>query len=207
MNIFKRAEAAASKPVKKGVVQVDNSHVIKDEEFHKSVNRYKEILEELSDLNAEKAMLYDELKQHGMRRFLSEYNKTGVYPKSVMISVKANGKDQLAYKFIPTSRCTKVDETKKADLQYKYGEEIVQTNTEYIFNSEVLSRNMESISKMISDSETISDEDKENLIRADVKYAIKTDMVKQLTPEQRTEEFVEDIGVICMVKNPCVVSK
>jgi hypothetical protein len=208
MDLFSNAKAQALKPTKKGSVEIDNGHVLNNDQLFDAVQRYRELLEEISDLTTEKAILYDELKEHGTDRFLKEYNKTGAYPKSVTVTIKNEDRSEprmLAYKFIPTTRCTKVDDTKKVDLQDKYGDDIVRVITEFSFNSEVLKRNQEALSKLIGNSDDISEDDKKSLIKADVKYIIKPELVKSLTPEQRTPEFISDIGVISMIKNPCEV--
>ena len=86
MSLFTAAKLSASKgTVKKNeklTVEVDSR------DFHKNVKRYGQVVEELSDLQAEKAMLYGEIRETGLQVLADRYK-----------TIDEEGKDSLANKF------------------------------------------------------------------------------------------------------------
>ena len=198
MSLFTAAKLSASKgTVKKNeklTVEVDSR------DFHKNVKRYGQLVEELSDLQAEKAMLYGEIRETGLNILAEEYRKKGSFPGSMHITSQGRG-GTAGFDFIPTDRYKTIDEEGKDSLANKFGADVVQTDVGYSFDSKVVAKYLDVISNLIQASPDISDVDKGRLIKATVKHSVRKGLIKSLAGSQQNFELLQAVQPICYVKN------
>ena len=198
MSLFAAAKLSASKGTAKKNEKL--SVEVETREFHKTLKRYGEVVEELSDLQTEKAMLYGEIRETGLQVFADEYRKKGSFPGSMYITSRGRGETS-GFDFIPTDRYKTIDEEAKNSLAAKYGGDVVQTDVTYSFDSKVVTRYLDVISNLIQASPDISDVDKGRLIKATVKHSVRKGLIKSLAGSQQNFELLQDIQPICYVKN------
>jgi hypothetical protein len=205
-NLFNKAKKTqtkkTTKTTDKEVVIPKFDSVEESKVFHEDLVKFAELKEQEAKLKAQLASLDSTIKELGMSQFVKNVEVTGKRESSYILgsgegaSVMVTVQDK--YKTIDEERAEYLTET--------YGEEIVDENTTFAFNTAVLNRNMDAISKLIETSDEISDEDKENLITATTKYSVKKgtiDSVYKLSKDLDIdlETLIEEISPVIALKN------
>lgn len=149
-------------------------------------------------LNAAKA----KVKEASQKEWLKIYKKEGINSGSFNVE-SDNGHTVM---FVPTSRYGKIaDEDTYNEMVETYGEENLEEETTYSFNTEVLMKNMEVIQELLEGSDKISDEDKENLINVTSTYNWKSDCIDKVPmlakkSKNEIEDVIEDLAPVCSMK-------
>jgi hypothetical protein len=147
---------------------------------------------ELDDLKVLFESVQSELKEIGREKFLELYKKHGANHKSFYINDE-NG----CVRVTPSDKYIALTEERAEQLIKKYGEDIVTVDTKFIFNPEVLSRNMEIIKKIIKETKEISIEDKKNLINRQDTYTVSKGAIDKLSDyDKNIVEVMADIQPI-----------
>lgn len=110
-----------------------------------------------------------------------------------------------SFMFLPTKRYLKVTEDRAEHLKETYGEDAVEENTTYGFNTEVLTKHMDAIAELLMNADFMSDDEKDSLIEATTTYAVKKDILDNfyvLKTEKgaEIEDMIEDFAPVCQVK-------
>ena len=197
-NIFGKAKAKApvTKKDDKIVVRVDGK------EFAEKLAKFATLKSEIEQLETELAMSQEFVKT----ACISEFSKLYSEKKVNVGSFNVEAEDGSTVMFLPTKKYIKIDEAQANVLKETYGEGIVEETTTYAFNTDVLTRNMDVISKMIEDSTEISDKDKENLIEAKTAIAVEKDALDKVytfAKESGNEvsDVITDLQPVFMMKN------
>lgn len=200
-NIFDKAkkDPKATKKAKKDDKIIVN---VKGAEFAEKLAKFATIKAQMDELKADLAMSQEFVKSVGIEEFAKLVETKKVNVGSFVLASEKGGSVMI----LPTKKYIMIDEAAAENLTETYGEGIVNEETTYGFNTEVLMRNMDAISDLIQNSKTISQEDKDNLIAATTKYAVTSDALdKVYTFAKETgksvAEVVSDIQPVFMSKN------
>jgi hypothetical protein len=150
------------------------------------------------DVKAQLEAVKDEITEVSKQKFVELYLKNKQNPKTFLIK---DGEGCVMV--IPNDKYIVIkDESQADELIQKYGEEVVNIEEKYIFNTEVLERNMETISKLIASAKGISDDDKRNLLVKEVKYKIEKGTINNLAKYgKKLQKVIDEIQPVISVKN------
>lgn len=187
--------AAKSKPA---AAKRDDKEVVVVEGLEKSLLELDSLKAQISDLEAQLASVMDEVKNVSKEKFAELYLANKSNPNTFLIKDGAG-----CVMVIPMDRYISIkDEDRLNDLIDKYGEESVTIDEKFYFNNAVLERNMDAIQKLISESKSISDDDKRNLLVKEVKYSIRKGFIDKLAKYGKNIEYViDDIQPVITLKN------
>jgi hypothetical protein len=192
-NIFDKAKKAEPKKEEK-------HEVVNLPELESSLSQMAQINEKLAELEAQKAILDSEIREAGKEAMINLYNSKRNFPGT--LKIKAGS---MSFQFITSDRYKKIDEERFNDLANTYGENLVEEETIYSFNTAILMKHMEHISELLMGSKKISDSDKENLLTSETSYSVKKGTLKDLfsfkTVKNSVEGIVEDIQPVFSVKS------
>lgn len=170
-------------------------------ELSNPLRRMAEIDEQLAALQAERKMLDSDVKSLSKDAMIDLYEQKNAFPGS---SIKIVA-EEMECMFIASDRYITIDEDRANELVEKYDESIVDENTTYSFNTEVLMRNREVINNLIVNSKDISDNDKADLIEVETKYTVAKGTIKNLKNNVFSKfdlkELIEDIRPIFSIKS------
>jgi hypothetical protein len=200
-NIFDKAkkDPKATKKAKKDDKIIVN---VKGAEFAEKLAKFATVKAQMDELKADLAMSQEFVKSVGIEEFAKLYETKKVNVGSFVMASEKGG----SVMFLPTKKYIMIDEAAAENLTETYGEGIVNEDTTYGFNTEVLMRNMDAISDLIQNSETISKEDKDNLIAATTKYSVTSDALDKVytfakESGKTVAEVITDIQPVFMSKN------
>ena len=193
-NLFAAAKTAApAKPAKapKEVVKIDS--------IASDLERLAQVQEQIDALTAEAKLLTETVKSESINAFVNLYEKKASYPGS--FEIEAGRASML---FIPMDKYITINEERASELASKYGEEMVEEQTIYTMDSALVEKYGEEISNLIMKSKKISEEDKEKLIGANVKYTVRKGTISVITDKFAdfgVDEVVMDIKPVFSMKN------
>lgn len=180
-NLFNKAKAKStdsktSKSKDKSNITPNFDSPVEMAEFHAKLVKLATLKEQLDTIEAEIKDADSYVRELGMSEFSNLVERTGKRESSFILSSEQGASVMVVvqdkYKSINEERATYLKET--------YGEELVDENTEFKFNSEVLERNQDAISELIDSCDKISKEDKENLIVGITKYSVKKGLIDSI---------------------------
>lgn len=167
--------------------------------LHSSMEKIASINEKIAELEAERMDLDMEIRDSAKEAMIKLYNKSKKFPGTLKVVAK-----DMSMQFITSDRYKKVDEERAEELIELYGEEIVEDDTKYSFNTAVLVKHMDHISELLMNSDKLSDEDKENLLESETTYAVKKGAIKELFSfkgvKTKVNNIIEDIQPIFSIK-------
>ncbi|NPV12931.1 MAG: hypothetical protein HPY57_14260 [Ignavibacteria bacterium] len=199
-NLFEKAKKESkTKSVKKDEKIIVN---VPGAEFAEKLEKFATLKAQMDELKAELAMSQEFVKNVGIEEFakLVETNKINV-GSFILVSEKGG-----SVMVLPTKKYITIDESAAENLKETYGEDIVDEETSYGFNTEILMKNMDIISDLIQNSDAISQEDKDALIEATTKYAINKDALDKVynlakKSGKSVAEVIADIQPVFQNKN------
>jgi hypothetical protein len=196
-NMFKKAKAEGTEPVKK------NGKTISHPEFKPTDAKIKAKVAKLKVLRATKKTTDAEIKmiegdiQPVIRQhFLEEFLKTKVRPESFYV-VGDEGAKALVTSADAYGAVTK---ELAADLRKKYGKDIVTETDTYVMDSALVEKHGEALSKAIHAIKGISDDDKDALIKVVTSYAITPGTIDKLATFKDPKAVFEDIRPTVQMK-------
>lgn len=165
-------------------------------------------LETLNDrMKADKAkadMISDEVRELATSRWTETYQKTGKNPGSVMIEAKS-GLDTAQVMFVPTDRYITINAEKAETLREEYGDDIVEENTTFSFDDEMIQKYGEVLSALIENSDEIADADKDKIIKAVTKFTVAKGTIDVMKNYGKVNEVMEAVRPVVMLKGPEVI--
>lgn len=172
-NLFNKAK---SKSTEKKTKSNDKSHVIPKfespvemAEFHAKLVKLATLKEQIDKLEAEIKDADGYVRDLGLSEFSNLIERTGKRESSFILASEQGASVMV----VVQDKYKNINEERAEYLKETYGEEVVDEQTTYKFNNEVLERNQEVISELIENCDKISKEDKENLITGETKYSVK----------------------------------
>ena len=165
-------------------------------------------LETLNDrMKADKAkadMISDEVREVSKEKWAELYQKTGKNPGSVMIESKS-GLDTAQLMFVPTDKYISINAEKAETLREEYGDDIVEENTTFSFDDEMIQKYGEVLSAMIENSDEIADADKDKIIKAVTKFTVAKGTIDVMKNYGKVNEVMEAVRPVVMLKGPEVI--
>jgi hypothetical protein len=165
-------------------------------------------LETLNDrMKADKAkadMISDEVRELATSRWTETYQKTGKNPGSVMVEAKS-GLDTAQVMFVPTDRYITINAEKAETLREEYGDDIVEENTTFSFDDEMIQKYGEVLSALIENSDEIAEADKDRIIKAVTKFTVAKGTIDNMKNYGKVNEVMEAVRPVVMLKGPEVI--
>ena len=177
---------------------------IKNPEFFKKV-RDLEVLQENMKRDKTKAdMLADQIKQIGKSEYIKMYESRGVNPGSIIVE-SVVGEETGRIMVCATDKYLIIDKSRAEELVGKFGDEIITEETTYSFDSEMVDKYGEIISRLIEESDEIKDTDKEKIIKAVEKYTVRKGSIDVMKKFGSVSEVMDEINPIVTMRNVEVI--
>lgn len=169
--------AAVKKPEKKSASKDDKEVILVDDErVAKALAEYEEGKKMEEAGAAKKAEAESIIKPHGKETWLAKYLKEGKRPESFILSNKFGN----SMMYIVMDAYKKIDEERKDYLAENYGEDVVETENEYVINPEMIQKYGKAISEAIMKSKDIPTDDKMQIIQVKQKFSVKKGLIDKL---------------------------
>jgi hypothetical protein len=196
-NLFNKAKKTAPKAkAKNEKVRI----VVEEPGFFQKVQKLEELNDVMKSTKAKADLLSDELRDVSKTEWVKLYSKTGKNPGSVMIE-QMDGEDTAHLMLVPSDKYITVNEERAEELREIYGEEIIEEETTFSFDSDMINKYGEILSRLIEESEEISESDKENIIKATTKYSVTKGTIDNLSKYGEIEEVMESVKPVVSLKN------
>ena len=202
-NLFAKAKKAA--PVKTTAAKDKKIRLqVTDPTFFSKVEKLEQLNDTLKSAKAQADMISDEIKDMAKSEWVDYYSQTGKNPESVMIVQEVAG-DTASVMFIPTDKYITVTEARAEELRETYGEEIVEEDTTFAFDSAMIEKYGEVLSMLIENCVDITDADKEKIIKATTKYSVAKGTIDKLNQYGDVTEVMEAVKPVVALKNVEVI--
>lgn len=202
-NLFSKAKKAA--PAKTTAAKDKKVRLqVTDPTFFSKVEKLEQLNDTLKSAKAQADMISDEIKDMAKSEWVDYYSQTGKNPESVMIVQEVAG-DTASVMFIPTDKYITVTEARAEELRETYGEEIVEEETTFSFDSTMIEKYGEVLSMLIENCADITDADKEKIIKATTKYSVAKGTIDKLNQYGDVTEVMEAVKPVVALKNVEVI--
>ena len=202
-SLFDKAKKAA--PAKTTAAKDKKVRIqVSDPNFFSKVEKLEQLNDTLKSAKAQADMISDEIKDLAKTEWCQYYDKTGKNPESVMIVQEVAG-DTAQVMFIPTDKYITVTEARAEELRETYGEEIVEEETTFSFDSTMIEKYGEVLSMLIENCADITDADKEKIIKATTKYSVAKGTIDKLNQYGDVQEVMEAVKPVVALKNVEVI--
>lgn len=201
-NLFSKAKKVApkTKAAKDEKVRIR----VTEEGIFDKIQTLESLNDKVKSSQAKADMISDELKDLAKSEWVKCYDEAGKNPGSVMIE-QLNGEDVAQFMFIPTDRYIKVTEERAEELIEEYGEDIVTEDTTFSFDSTMIEKYGEILSKLIEESDEIAEADKEKIIKATTNYSVAKGTIDKMKEYGNLEEVMESIRPVVSLKGAEVI--
>lgn len=173
---------------------------VTDPTFFSKVEKLEQINDRMKSDKAVADMISDELKDIAKAEWCEYYSQTGKNPDSVMI-VQEVGDDVSQLMLVPSDKYISVTEARAEELRETYGDEIVEEETTFSFDSTMIEKYGEVLSQLIENCADITDADKEKIIKATTKYAVAKGTIDKLNQYGDVTEVMEAVKPVVALKN------
>jgi hypothetical protein len=177
---------------------------VSDPNFFSKVEKLEQLNDTLKSAKAQADMISDEIKDLAKSEWVDYYSQTGKNPESVMIVQEVAG-DTAQVMFIPSDKYITVTEARAEELRETYGEEIVEEETTFSFDSAMIEKYGEVLSMLIENCPDITDADKEKIIKATTKYSVAKGTIDKLNQYGDVTEVMEAVKPVVSLKNVEVI--
>ncbi len=198
-NLFKTAKSKA--PAKSKAKDEKVRIVIEDASFFDKVSKLEQLNDTMKSAKAKADMISDELKDIAKEKWCELYEQTGKNPESVMIVQDNDFGDTGQFMFVPTDRYISITPERAEELKDTFGEEIVEEKTTFSFDADMIEKYGEVISRLIEESNEISERDKERIIKASTSFSIAKGTIDKLNKYGEVSEMVEMVKPVVALKN------
>lgn len=202
MSLFTKAKKAA--PVTKAAKDKKVRLNVTDPNFFSKVQKLEQLNDRMKSDKAVADMISDELKDLAKSEWSDYYTQTGKNPESVMIVQEVAG-DTAQLMFIPTDKYITVTEARAEELQETYSQEIITEETTFGFDSTMIEKYGEILSRLIEECVEISERDKEKIITATTKYSVTKGTIDKLNQYGDVTEVMEAVKPVLALKNVEVI--
>lgn len=198
-NLFAKAKSSAPAKTTKGKDEKVRL-TVEDANFFTKVQKLEELNDVIKSAKAKSDMISDELRDVAKEAWLKQYDKTGKNPESVMIC-QENGLDVAQLMFVPTDRYITINEARAEELRETYGEEIVTEETTFGFDSAMIEKYGEILSRLIEECDEITEKDKEKIITAKTTFTVAKGTIDNFTKYGDVAEVMEAVKPVVALKN------
>jgi hypothetical protein len=202
-NLFSKAKKAAPATTKSAKDKKIRLQVT-DPNFFSKVEKLEQLNDRMKSDKAVADMISDELKDIAKAEWCEYYQQTGKNPDSVMIVQEVAG-DTSQLMFIAQDKYITVTEARAEELRETYGEEIVEEDTTFAFDSAMIEKYGEVLSQLIENCAEISEADREKIIKATTKYSVAKGTIDKLNQYGDVQEVMEAVKPVVALKNVEVI--
>lgn len=198
-NLFSKAKKAApatTKSAKDKKIRLQ----VEDPNFFSKVEKLEELNDRMKSDKAKADMISDELRDVAKTEWINYYEQTGKNPESVMVVQEVNS-DTAQLMFVPSDKYISITEARAEDLRDIYGEEIVEEETTFSFDSTMIDKYGEILSMLIENCDEIDEKDKEKIIKATTKYSVAKGTIDKLKDYGDVSELMESVKPVVSLKN------
>jgi hypothetical protein len=198
-NLFAKAKKSA--PAKTTKAKDEKVRIaIEDKTFFDKIEKLEVLQDQMKVAKAKADMISDELRDLGKSEWAKLYDQTGKNPGSVMLE-QVNAEDVAQLMFIPTDKYITITPERAEELQETYGAEIVEEETTFSFDSAMIEKYGEILSRLIEESDEIKDADKEKIIKATTKYSVAKGTIDKFSTYGDVVEVMEAVKPVVSLKN------
>lgn len=198
-NLFAKAKKSA--PAKTTKAKDEKVRIaIEDTTFFDKIQKLEVLQDQMKVAKAKADMISDELRDLGKSEWAKLYDQTGKNPGSVMLE-QANAEDVAQLMFIPTDKYITITPERAEELQETYGAEIVEEETTFSFDSAMIEKYGEILSRLIEESDEIKDADKEKIIKATTKYSVAKGTIDKFATYGDVNEVMDAVKPVVALKN------
>jgi len=203
-NLFNKAKKSATPKTTKAKDQKVRIK-IEDASFFEKIEKLEQLNDTLKSAKAKADMISDEIKDLAKSEWTKLYGEMGKNPGSVMLEHVNELDDTAQVMFIPTDKYITINEERAEELRETYGEEIVEEETTFSFDSLMIEKYGEILSRLIEESGEISEEDKERIIKATTKFSVAKGTLDKMKEYGDIESVMEDVRPVVAIKNVEVI--
>ena len=198
-NLFAKAKKSA--PAKTTKAKDEKVRlVVEDPTFFSKVEKLEALNDQMKAAKAKADMISDELRDVAKTEWLNQYERTNKNPESVMIC-QSQDDDTAQFMFIPMDKYITITADRAEELQETFGEEIVEEETTFSFDSAMIEKYGEILSRLIEESDEIKDADKEKIIKATTKYSVAKGTIDKFSTYGDVNEVMEAVKPVVSLKN------
>lgn len=203
MSLFQKAKKVAPKTTKAKAEKVRIS--VEDPSFFDKVQKLEELNDQMKSAKAKADMISDELKDLGKDKWADLYTETGKNPGSVMLEQVNELDDTAQFMFVPTDKYITINEERADELRETYGDEIIEEETTFSFDSRMIEKYGEILSDLIMNSPDIAEADKEKIIKATTKFSVAKGTIDNFNKYGEVSEVMEAVRPVVAMKNVEVI--
>ena len=198
-NLFTKAKKSA--PAKTTKAKDEKVRlVVEDPTFFSKVEKLEALNDQMKAAKAKADMISDELRDVAKTEWLNQYERTNKNPESVMIC-QSQDDDTAQFMFIPMDKYITITADRAEELQETFGEEIVEEETTFSFDSAMIEKYGEILSRLIEESDEIKDTDKEKIIKATTKYSVAKGTIDKFATYGDVNEVMDAVKPVVALKN------
>lgn len=203
MSLFAKAKQAAPKKTAKKDEKVRIK--IEDASFFDKIQKLEQLNDTLKSAKAKADMISDEIKDLAKSEWTKLYGEMCKNPGSVMLEHVNDLDDTAQVMFIPTDKYITINEDRADQLRETYGDEIVEEETTFSFDSVMIEKYGEVLSRLIEESAEIDEKDKERIIKATTKFSVAKGTLDVMAKYGDVESVMEDVRPVVALKNVEVI--
>ena len=198
-NLFKKAASkSTSQPVK---AKDEKIHLnVEDPTFFDKVQKLEILNDQMKVAKAKADMISDEVRDIAKAAWIKQYDKMGKNPESVLV-VQEKAEDTARIMFIPTDKYISINSARAEELRETYGEEIVTEETSFGFDSSMIEKYGEILSRLIEECDEIPTKDKEKIITAKTTFTVAKGTIDKLGKYGDVSDVMENVKPVVMLKN------
>lgn len=200
-NLFKKAASKSVSEPKKAGKDEKFRIKIEDASFFDKISKLEVLQDNMKRDKAKADMISDELRDLGRDEWAKLYDKTGKNPGSVMLEHVNDADDTAQLMFVPTDGYIKINAERAEALREEFGEEIVEEKTTFSFDNDMIEKYGEVLSKLIEESDEITEKDKEKIIKATTAFSVAKGTIDNLSKLGKVAEVMEAVKPIVALKN------
>jgi hypothetical protein len=199
-NLFAKAKKSA--PAKTTKAKDEKVRIkIDDSGFFDKIEKLEQLQDTMKVAKAKADMISDELRDLGKTEWAKLYDKTGKNPGSVMLEHVNVTDDVAQLMFVPSDKYITINADRADELREAFGEEIVEEETTFGFDSTMIEKYGEVLSRLIEECGDISEKDKEKIITATTKFSVAKGTIDKFTTYGDVNEVMEAVKPVVSLKN------
>jgi hypothetical protein len=203
MSLFEKAKKSA--PVKAAAKDTKTVIKITDPSFFGKVEKLQQLQDRMKSDKAKADMFADEIKDLGKEEWAKLYESTGKNPETVMLEQENENGDNSHVMFMVTDKYITINADRAEELQETYGEEIVEEKTVFSFDSDMVEKYGEILSRMIEECDEIAEKDREKIIKATTAYSVAKGTIDDFKKYGDVSEMIEMVKPVVALKNVEVI--
>jgi hypothetical protein len=202
-SLFDKAKKVAPKKTAKKDdkvrVRLDNP------DFFEKIEKLEQLNDTLKSAKAKADMISDEIRDISKLEWVKLYGETKRNPGTIFLEAVNDLDDTAQVMFVPTDRYITINEERAEELKETYGEDIVEEETTFSFDSVMIEKYGEVLSRLIEESNEISEKDKERIIKATTKFSVAKGTLDKMSDYGDVESVMEDVRPVVALKNVEVI--